>query len=103
MTEIRRAFLLSSVGRYFEMAINLATTVVMARLLAPADYGVAVLGTSVLAVAEAIRALGGGAYLVQQKELTAGQIHTNFTISLIATIILIAVLIVLLRDRKSVV
>ena len=97
MTEIRRAFLLSSVGRYFEMAINLATTVVMARLLAPADYGVAVLGTSVLAVAEAIRALGGGAYLVQQKDLTPSQIQTNFTISLIATAILIAAMLLLMR------
>jgi O-antigen/teichoic acid export membrane protein len=74
------------------MAINLAATLFMARLLAPADYGVAVLGGSVLALAEAIRALGGGAYLVQQKDLTPAQIRTNFTISLIATAILIATL-----------
>jgi O-antigen/teichoic acid export membrane protein len=97
MTGVRRAFVLASIGRYLTMVVNLAATLIIARLLAPADYGVAVLGSSVLAVAEAIRALGGGAYLVQQKELTAAQIHTNFTISLIATIILIAVLIVLLR------
>src|ERR1700722_4877669 len=48
-----------------------------------------------LAVAEAIRALGGGAYLVQQKDLTPAQMHTNFTISLIATAILIPALLLL--------
>jgi O-antigen/teichoic acid export membrane protein len=54
-----------------------------------------VLGGSVLAVAEAIRVLGGGAYLVQQKDLTLAQTHTNFTISLIATAILIAAFLLL--------
>jgi O-antigen/teichoic acid export membrane protein len=97
MTEVRRAFVLASLGRYLMMAINLAATMIMARLLAPADYGVAVLGGSVVALAEAIRALGGGAYLVQQKDLTPAHIHTNFTISLIATAILIPALLLLVR------
>jgi O-antigen/teichoic acid export membrane protein len=95
MTGVRRAFVLASVGRYLMLAINLVATPIMARLLAPADYGIAVLGGSVLAVAEAVRALGGGAYLVQQKDLTSAQMHTNFTISLIATAILIPALLLL--------
>jgi O-antigen/teichoic acid export membrane protein len=97
MMGVRRAFVLASLGRYLMMAINLAAVPIMARLLTPADYGVAVLGGSVLAVAEAVRALGGGAYLVQQKDLTPAQMHTNFTISLIATSILIAALLLLGR------
>ena len=97
MTGVRRAFVLASLGRYLMMAINLAATPIMARLLAPADYGVAALGGSVLAVAEAIRAIGGGAYLVQQRDLTPAQMHTNFTINLIATAILIAALLLLAR------
>jgi O-antigen/teichoic acid export membrane protein len=97
MMGVRRAFLLASFGRYLIMAINLAATLIMARLLAPADYGRAVLGGAILGVAEAIRALGGGAYLVQQKDLTAAQIHTNFTISVIATAILYAALLILVR------
>jgi O-antigen/teichoic acid export membrane protein len=95
MTGVRRAFLLASLGRYLMLTINLAATPIMARLLAPADYGIAVLGGSVLAVAEAIRALGGGAYLVQQKDLTPAQMHTNFTISVIATAVLIPALLLL--------
>jgi len=95
MTGVRRAFVLASLGRYVMLTINLVATPIMARLLAPADYGIAVLGGSMLAMAEAIRALGGGAYLVQQKDLTSAQTHTNFTISLIATAILIPALLLL--------
>lgn len=96
MTRVRRAFLLASLGRYMMMVVNLATTLIMARLLTPSDYGIAVLGGSALALAEALRAIGGGAYLVQQKDLTTEQVQTNFTISLIATAVLVAVLSVLL-------
>jgi O-antigen/teichoic acid export membrane protein len=88
---------LASFSRYLIMAINLCATLIMARLLTPADYGVAVLGGAVFAVAEAIRALGGGAYLIQQKDLTPAKIHSNFTISVIATAALIAALLLLVR------
>ena len=95
MTDIRRAFLWASIGRYLVLVVNLAATVVLARLLTPAAYGVAVLGGAVLAVAEAIRALGGGAYLVQKKELAPGDIRSSFTVCLAVTIVLTAALVML--------
>lgn len=70
MANLRRAILFASVGRYVVMAVNLVSAVVLARLLAPSEYGIAVLGASVLGIAESIRELGSIAYLVQQKELT---------------------------------
>jgi O-antigen/teichoic acid export membrane protein len=88
MAGIRRAFLWATAGRYVVMALNLATTVVMARLLTPAEYGLAVLGTSAFAIAEAFRGLGGGAYLVQEKELNRDKIRTTYTISLLVTIVM---------------
>jgi O-antigen/teichoic acid export membrane protein len=97
MMGIRRAFLWASVGRYLVMAINLAATLSMARLLSPAEYGVSVLGAAVFAVAEAIRALGGGAYLIQQDQLASANIRTSFSISLIVTLVLTVVLILLVR------
>ena len=39
------------------MVINLAATLILARLLAPAEYGVTVLGGAVFTLAEALRAL----------------------------------------------
>lgn len=97
MVGIRRAFLLASLGRYLITVVNLMATLTMARLLAPADFGVAVLGGSALGLAEALRALGGGAYLVQQQDLEPRQIRANFTISLIVTIVLIAALLLATR------
>jgi len=85
MAGVRRAFLSASLGRYLVMAINLAATLVLARLLTPADYGVSVLAGAVLAVAEAVRGLGGGTYLVQQADLTQDSIRSSFTVNLIVT------------------
>ncbi len=95
MTDVRRAFLWASAGRYVVMAINLVSATVMARLLAPGEYGVSVLGGAVYAVAEAIRALGGGAYLIQKKELAAQNIRACFTVSLAVTIVLATALVFL--------
>jgi O-antigen/teichoic acid export membrane protein len=92
MMGIRRAFLWASAGRYIVMAINLVTTVIMARLLAPGEYGISALGTAIFAIAEAMRALGGGAYLIQQKELAAEHVRTTFTVSLIVTLVLTTIL-----------
>jgi O-antigen/teichoic acid export membrane protein len=85
---VRRAFLWASFGRYLVMAISLASTLILARLLAPAEYGVTVLGAAVLALAEALRALGGGAYLIQKPELLPENIRACFTVSLTATVLI---------------
>src|ERR1700710_2920465 len=92
---VRRAFLWASLGRYLVMAISLAATLILARLLAPAEYGVTVLGGAVFALAEALRALGGGAYLIQKQELFPDNVRACFTVSLVATLT-IALMLVLL-------
>jgi O-antigen/teichoic acid export membrane protein len=92
---VRRAFLWASFGRYLVMAINLAATLILARLLVPAEYGVTVLGGAVLALAEALRALGGGAYLIQKPELLPENIRACFTVSLVATMLIALALILL--------
>jgi O-antigen/teichoic acid export membrane protein len=89
---VRRAFLWASLGRYLVMAVNLAATLILARLLAPQEYGITVLGGAVFAIAEALRGLGGGAYLIQKAELAAEDIRACFTVSLVATIAIAATL-----------
>ena len=86
MANLRRALLFASGGRYLVMGVNLLAAAVLARLLTPAEYGISVLGASLLGVAEAVRELGSVAYLVQQKDLTQVKIRTVFTISLIVTL-----------------
>lgn len=92
---VRRAFVWASVGRYTVMLLNFAATLILARLLAPSEYGVAVLGGAILAIAEALRAVGGGAYLIQKQELTHDNIRACFTVSLAATLLVTAALLLL--------
>jgi O-antigen/teichoic acid export membrane protein len=95
MADLRRALLFASGGRYVVMGVNLASATVLARLLTPSEFGISVLGASLLGVAEAIRELGSIAYLVQQKDLTQGKIRTVFTVSLIVTLVMTIVLVML--------
>jgi O-antigen/teichoic acid export membrane protein len=97
MADLRRALLFASGGRYVVMGVNLASATVLARLLTPSEFGISVLGASLLGVAEAIRELGSVAYLVQQKDLTQRKIRTVFTVSLIITLV-ITIALVMLSD-----
>jgi O-antigen/teichoic acid export membrane protein len=85
---IRRALMLAAADRYLVMAISLAATVIIARLLTPAEFGVAVVGGAAWAILEAIRDLGVSNYLVQEKDLTSDRARAAFTILLILTLLL---------------
>ena len=95
MANIRRALVFASVGRYASRAINLAMTVVIARLMGPNEFGVAVLGASAFMILEAIRELASVNYLIQQQELTRDKINSVFTVSLAITVILTTVVLLL--------
>lgn len=81
MANIRRALIFASVGRYASRAVNLGMTVVLARLMDPGEFGVAVVGASTFLILDAIRELASVNYLVQQKELTQDKINSAFTVS----------------------
>jgi O-antigen/teichoic acid export membrane protein len=92
---LRRSLLFATVGRYVVTATGVISTVILARLLTPSAFGISVLGTAVLAIAEAIRELGSIAYLVQQKDLTLAKVRTVFSISLTVTLVIAALLMAL--------
>ena len=95
MAGIRRALLWATTSKYFITAINLLAIAILARILTAEEYGIAVLGMSVSAIAEAFRELGGGAYLIQRKALNSDQIRTTITVSFIITLIMATVIILL--------
>ena len=88
MPGFKRAFLWASAGRYAVTLISLSTSIIMARLLTPGEYGLSVLGGAVFLIADAIRGLAGGSYLVQTKELNSNKIRTSWTISLLVTLLM---------------
>ena len=88
MSSIRRAFYFASAERYIVILINFALVPIIARLMGPAEFGISVLGMAALAIAEVIRDFGGGAYIIQEKQLTIERIRTAFTITLAWTLLL---------------
>src|SRR5438128_2216734 len=92
MVDLRRAIVWASAGQYLVIAFNFAGLLVMARLLAPAEYGVAVLGGAILAGAEAIREVAGGSFLVRERELTPEKVRSMTTMSALVTVVVAAVL-----------
>jgi O-antigen/teichoic acid export membrane protein len=95
MAAVRRAFLLSSAERYVATVINLAVTVIIARLLTPGEFGLSVLGSAALMIADVIRDMGTSVYLVQHKQLSSEKIRTAFTVALVLTLSMVGLLIML--------
>lgn len=93
MVNLRRAIVWASAGQYLIIAVNFASVVVLARLLTPAEYGVSLLGGAILAVAEAIRELAGGAYLVRERDLDLEKVRSTTTLSALVTIAAAALLV----------
>lgn len=80
----RRNFYLAAAESYLAVVIGLLSTVVLARVLTPAEIGTFSVAASFTALAHAFRELGVGNYLVQEKELTDTRIRAAFTVSLLA-------------------
>jgi O-antigen/teichoic acid export membrane protein len=85
MAGIRRALVYATATRYITWAVTLGSTAIIARLMTPAEFGVAVIGGAAFGIATAVRELGSVAYLVQQKDLSPDKTRTVFTISILVT------------------
>ncbi len=92
MSSIRGALVVVTGGKYISALVGLVTVAIISRLITPYEYGIAVLGMSTLALASSVRELGSAAYLVQVQDLTESKLQGVFTINLIVTLTLAAVI-----------
>lgn len=93
----RRALAWSFAERHASFVVTLASTLVLARLLTPAQVGVYSLCAALLAVAAIVRDFGVSEYLIQAKELGRQRLQAAFGVALAAAWAL-AGLIWLMRD-----
>lgn len=98
---IRRSFALASADRYFAVVLNFVTLLVTARLLTPAEFGVAVIGMSILGLTETLHNFGGTTYIVQVKQLTPERLQAVFTITFALTATLAALLLLAAQPIAS--
>jgi O-antigen/teichoic acid export membrane protein len=96
----RRALLWSFAERYASFVLTLASTLVLSRVLTPAQVGMFSLCAALLAVATIVRDMGVSEYLIQARELTRDRLRAASALALLAAWTL-AVLIWLLRPALA--
>jgi O-antigen/teichoic acid export membrane protein len=93
---VRRALIWSFAERYASLIVTLASTMLLARLLTPAQIGVFSLCSSITAVAGILRDFGVSEYLNQEKDLTDDKIRAAFGVAIVIAWS-IAILVLLFR------
>ncbi|OIR07144.1 lipopolysaccharide biosynthesis protein WzxC [mine drainage metagenome] len=78
----RRALSFSFLDRYSGLVLNIIASMILARLLTPADIGVFSVTMVFLGFIRTFRDMGAGQYLVQEKELTIDRIRAAWTMQL---------------------
>lgn len=94
MTTVRRSLAYSAADNYLSVALQLASTVIIARLLTPTEVGVFAVAAVFAAIASTFRDFGVAEYLIQERELTRNKIRSalaaNIAISWTVGLILFA-------------
>lgn len=88
----RRALLFSFVDRYSGLVVHTASSMVIARLLTPAEIGIYSVVMVLLGLVAAFRDLGAGQYLVRHERLTPEVLRATFTVQLMLGTLIAAVL-----------
>lgn len=71
-----------------ERGLGLVSTLILARLLLPADFGLVAMAAPVVALIELLGALGMDSALIQRRDLKRSHLDTAFTIGLIVAIVI---------------
>lgn len=83
MSGVRRALGFSFATRYFELVVGLGASLVLARLLTPAQIGVYSVVSVFVVIAHMLRDFGVAQYIVQAPSLDSARIRTAFTVTLL--------------------
>lgn len=81
MASIRRALSYSYFEKYGTYVVGFASTVIISRILGPADIGAFSVGMGLVGVIAVVRELGISAYIVQEESLTEPRIRAAFTLT----------------------
>ena len=82
MTTIRRSLALSAIDSYLNLLLQIASTVIISRILTPEETGIFAVAAVFAALASNFRDFGVGEYLIQEKELTDDKIRAALTLNI---------------------
>lgn len=83
MAGTRKSFVYAAAGRYTEFFLFLMGTLVLSRLLTPAEVGLFAAANSVVAFAQNIRSFGTEEYLIQKETLNKTDLRRTLGISIL--------------------
>lgn len=84
----RKTLALSFLDRYSGLVISIGSSMVLARLLTPAEMGVFAVTMVFVAVLSGLRDMGATSYLIQEKELTVDCIRATWMVQIITGCVL---------------
>lgn len=96
------------IGQVASFAMNISSTIIMARLLTPGDYGLVAMVTTVTGFITIFKDMGLSAAIIQRKQLFQDQVSAVFWINILVSlglasiIALIAPLLVIFYDEERV-
>lgn len=85
MTRVRQSLLLSAADNYLAVLLQLASTVIISRLLTPAEIGTFAIAAVFAALASTFRDFGVAEYLIQERALTAQKIRAAFALNIVVS------------------
>lgn len=88
----KKAYIWNLVGKFFPQGIFLLTTIVLARYLSPADFGMISVLTVFFTVANVVMEAGLGGALIMEKEITKIDCSTMFVFNLSTSVVFYIVL-----------
>jgi O-antigen/teichoic acid export membrane protein len=81
--QVRSAVALSFAARLSSAVVTLISSMVIARLLTPAEMGVYAIGLTLKVLLDTFREFGVGNYLIQEKQLTREKVRAAFSVTLL--------------------
>ncbi|APA68542.1 oligosaccharide flippase family protein [Janthinobacterium sp. 1_2014MBL_MicDiv] len=90
MNATRHSFLFSFAEKYTVLLLGIVGTMILSRLLTPAEVGVYSLGAVLVALAQVVRDFGVGQYLIQEKRLDRVKLRAALATSLLVAWLLAA-------------
>lgn len=83
MASFRVSLAYSYLNKYLTLVINFVTTIILARLLTPADIGIYSVAAVFIGLGHLLREFGINQYIIQEKDLTPDRIRAAFTLNLL--------------------
>lgn len=91
MATLRKSLLINFLQNYGIIVLQFTASIILARLLSPAEIGIYSVAATLIGLAQAVRDFGVGQYIIQEKELTRDRISSAFTVTFIIAVILAAI------------